>query len=434
MDLESAIEKRTVAKVYWRLVPMLFLLMFFNYVDRVNVGFAALRMNQDLGFSATVYGFGATIFFAGYVLLQIPSNLMVHRLGARLWLSVILLAWGIISTATAFVWDATSFYALRFALGLAEAGFLPAAALYVTYWFPQGYRARAIAGYIIATSCSTIIGGPIAGAIITYMNRFLGLHGWQWMFLLEGAPSVLLAFLVLYGLTDLPSEAKWLDKNSREWLLARLAAEKAALPQEPDAGFVTVVKDVRVWSLGLLFGSGLVGLYGLILWLPQIIKEMGGLSDLQVGFLSAIPPALGVMGAIFVSWRSDRVGDRKGHMAGCYIVSGVGLLASALVGDPVLAYIFLCIGNGAVLAASPLFWTIAGSFFTGAAAAACIAFVNIVAQVGGIGPWLIGVVRDRTGSFTIALITLSGFLLLAAIIALLMKAEPKRGIEPALAE
>ena len=434
MDLESAIEKRTVAKVYWRLVPMLFLLMFFNYVDRVNVGFAALRMNQDLGFSATVYGFGATIFFAGYVLLQIPSNLMVHRLGARLWLSVILLAWGIISTATAFVWDATSFYALRFALGLAEAGFLPAAALYVTYWFPQGYRARAIAGYIIATSCSTIIGGPIAGAIITYMNRFLGLHGWQWMFLLEGAPSVLLAFVVLYGLTDLPSEAKWLDKNSREWLLARLAAEKAALPQEPDAGFVTVVKDVRVWSLGLLFGSGLVGLYGLILWLPQIIKEMGGLSDLQVGFLSAIPPALGVMGAIFVSWRSDRVGDRKGHMAGCYIVSGVGLLASALVGDPVLAYIFLCIGNGAVLAASPLFWTIAGSFFTGAAAAACIAFVNIVAQVGGIGPWLIGVVRDRTGSFTIALITLSGFLLLAAIIALLMKAEPKRGIEPALAE
>ena len=413
---------------------MLFLLMFFNYVDRVNVGFAALRMNQDLGFSATVYGFGATIFFAGYVLLQIPSNLMVHRLGARVWLSVILFAWGVISTATAFVWDATSFYALRFALGLAEAGFLPAAALYVTYWFPEGYRARAIAGYIIATSCSTIIGGPIAGAIITYMNDFLGLHGWQWMFLLEGAPTIVLAFVVLYWLTDRPSHAKWLDKNSREWLVAKLGAEKAALTQEQNAGLITVMKDVRVWSLGLLFGSGLVGLYGLILWLPQIIKELGGLSDLQVGFLSAVPPALGVMGAIFVSWRSDRVGDRKGHMAACYVVSGVGLLASALIGDPVLAYIFLCIGNGAVLAASPLFWTIAGSFFTGAAAATCIAFVNIVAQVGGIGPWLIGVVRDRTGSFTIALITLSGFLFLAAIIALFMKAEPKRGVAPALAE
>ena len=182
-----------------------------------------------------------------------------------------------------------------------------------------------------------------------------------------------------------------------------------------------VVKDPRVWCLGLLFGSGLVGLYGLILWLPQIIKEMGGLSDLEVGFLSAVPPALGVMGALFMSWRSDKRGDRKGHMAVCYVVSGLGLLSSALVSDPILAYVLLCIGNGAVLAASPLFWTIAGSFFTGAAAAACIAFVNIVAQVGGIGPWLIGVVRDSTGSFTLALVTLAGFLFLAATIAMLMR-------------
>jgi MFS family permease len=431
--LESAIEKRTVALVYWRLVPMLFVLMFFNYVDRVNVGFAALRMNQDLGFSAAVYGFGATIFFAGYVLLQIPSNMMVHRLGARVWLFAMLLVWGAVSTATAFVWNATSFYALRFALGLAEAGFLPAAALYVTYWFPEAYRARAIAGYIIATSCSTIIGGPVAGAIITYLDRFLGLHGWQWMFLLEGMPTILLGFFILHWLTDRPDQASWLDKPSRDWLIAKLAAEKATMAQT-NVRLSAVVKDPRVWSLGLLFGSGLVGLYGLILWLPQIIKELGGLSDLEVGFLSAVPPALGVMGAIFVSWRSDRVGDRKGHMAGCYVVAGLGLLASALVSNPILAYAFLCIGNGAVLAASPLFWTIAGSFFTGAAAAACIAFVNIVAQVGGIGPWLIGEVRDATGSFTLALITLAGFLFLAAVIAILMKAEPKRTIAPALAE
>jgi MFS family permease len=323
---------------------------------------------------------------------------------------------------------------LRFLLGLAEAGFLPAAALYATYWFPEAYRARAIAGYIIATSCSTIIGGPIAGAIITYMDDALGLHGWQWMFLLEGAPTIVLGFVVLAWLTDRPNEARWLDTASREWLIAKLAAEKAALAQGQGAGLAAVMKDGRVWSLGLLFGSGLVGLYGLILWLPQIIKEMGGLTDLQVGFLSSVPPALGVMGAIFVSWRSDRLGDRKGHMAACYVVSGVGLLASALVRDPILAYIFLCIGNGAVLAASPLFWTIAGTFFTGAAAAACIAFVNIVAQVGGIGPWLIGEVRDRTGSFTIALIALSGFLFLAATIALLMKAEQKREIATAPAE
>jgi MFS family permease len=412
---------------------MLFVLMFFNYVDRVNVGFAALRMNQDLGFSASVYGFGATIFFAGYVLLQIPSNLMVHRLGARVWLAILLFAWGTISTATAFIWDATSFYVLRFALGLAEAGFLPAAALYVTYWFPESHRARAIAGYIIATSCSTIIGGPIAGAIITYLNQFLGLHGWQWMFLIEGAPTVVLGVVVLTWLTDRPSQATWLDKNSRDWLIATLEREKAGMDQTA-SGLFSVVKDPRVWSLGILFGCGLIGLYGLLLWLPQIIKEMGQLSDLQVGFLSAVPPAIGVMGAIFVSWRSDRVGDRKGHMAGCYIVAGVGLLASALVSDPVLAYVLLCFGNGAVLAASPLFWTIAGSFFTGAAAAAAIAFVNIVAQFGGIGPWLIGLVKDGTGSFTLALITLAAFLFVAAVIALMMKAEPKGAVAQAAAE
>lgn len=412
---------------------MLFVLMFFNYVDRVNVGFAALRMNQDLGFSASVYGFGATIFFAGYVLLQIPSNMMVHRLGARVWLAIILFAWGAISTATAFIRDATSFYVLRFALGLAEAGFLPAAALYVTYWFPEAYRARAIAGYIIATSCSTIIGGPIAGAIITYMNDFLGLHGWQWMFLIEGAPTVLLGFAVLHWLTDRPSEASWLDRTSRDWLIATLEREKAGMDRA-QSGLFAVVKDPRVWSLGLLFGCGLIGLYGLLLWLPQIIKAMGQLSDLQVGFLSAVPPAIGVIGAIYVSRRSDRVGDRKGHMAGCYVVAGIGLLASALVGDPVLAYGLLCIGNGAVLAASPLFWTIAGSFFTGAAAAACIAFVNIVAQFGGLGPWLIGAVKDATGSFTLALVTLAFFFFVAAAIAVLMKAEPKGAAAAALAE
>jgi ACS family tartrate transporter-like MFS transporter len=432
--LENLIEKTAIRRVYWRLVPMLFVLMFFNYVDRVNVGFAALRMNQDLGFSASVYGFGATIFFAGYVLLQIPSNMMVHRLGARVWLCGMLLVWGAVSTATAFVWDATSFYALRFALGLAEAGFLPAAALYVTYWFPEAYRARAIAGYIIATSCSTIIGGPIAGAIITYLDGVLTLHGWQWMFLIEGAPTILLGFVILRSLTDRPNQASGLDATSRDWLIGTLKQEKAALSDDQDAGFAEVAKDPRVWSLGLLFGCGLIGLYGLLLWLPQIIKALGQLSDLQVGFLSAVPPALGVAGAIFVSRRSDRVGDRKGHMAGCYVVAGIGLLASALISDPVLAYALLCIGNGAVLAASPLFWTIAGSLFTGAAVAACIAFVNIVAQFGGLGPWLIGAVKDATGSFTLALITLAGFLFLAAIIALLMKAEPKRHVAPALAE
>lgn len=423
--MDGHIETATFHRVYWRLVPLLFALMFFNYLDRVNVGFAALRMNGDLKFSATIYGLGATIFFAGYVLLQIPSNLIVYRVGARRWLSVMLFAWGGISAATAFIWSADSFYALRFALGLAEAGFLPAAALYATYWFPEKYRGRAISGYIIATSCSTVIGGPIATALITYLDRVLGLHGWQWMFLGEGVPAVLLGFFVLYWLTDKPEQAGWLDPAQRQWLSTTVAREKQALAREQNDGVLsvlwTVLTDIRVWNLGLAFGTGLIGLYGLLLWLPQIIKQMGALSDLQVGFLSTISPLLGVLGALYVSYRSDLKGNRKAHMAACYIVAGVGLLASALVDNPFAAFALLSIGNAAVLAASPLFWAIGGAFFTGAAAAACVAVANIIAQIGGLGPLLIGVVRDATGSFTLALIAISIFFFIAAGLALAMR-------------
>ena len=434
--MAEAIETRTINRIYWRLVPLFFVMMFFNYVDRVNVGFAALRMNQDLGFSASVYGFGAgTLFFIGYMVLQVPSNVMLHRLGARLWLCLILIVWGAVSTATAFIQSAESFYALRFALGLAEGGFLPGLAVYVTYWFPEAYRARAIAGYIIATSVSTIVGGPIAGTIITYLDQFAGLHGWQWMFIFEGAPTIVLGFFVLYWLTERPSEATWLAPESRAWLAARLEKERSVIERQGQFGLAGIVRDPRVWSLGILFGSALVALYGLILWLPLMIKGLGQLSDLQVGFLSAVAPALGVAGALLVSRHSDRVGDRKLHMAGCYIVAGLGLLAATLVSNPVLVFVFLCIGNGAVLAASPLFWTIAGSFFTGAAAAVCIALVNTIAQFGGlIGPWLIGWVKDRTGSYALSLDLLAAFLFVAALIAVQMKVEAKGSVAPVLAE
>jgi MFS transporter, ACS family, tartrate transporter len=431
--MADMIERQTIARVYWRLVPLLFAMMLLNYLDRINVGFAALRMNADLDFSPTVFGTGASIFFFGYIFLQVPSNLVLYRVGARLWLFVILVVWGSISAATAFVHDAASFYALRFALGLAEGGFLPGAAVYVTHWFPEKYRARAIAGYIIATSFSSILGGPLATAIMTYADAALGLHGWQWMFLFEGLPAILLAFVVLNLLTEQPAGAAWLGASQREWLTACIRAEQAA-GGERNPPVLAILVDSRVWSLGLLFGSGLIGLYGLLLWTPQIIKTMGQLSDIEVGFLSSVPSILGVAGAILVGRHSDRVHERKGHMAGCYIVAGVGLLGSALVADPVTAYILLCVGNGAVLSASPLFWTIAGSFFTGAAAAISIAFVNVVAQVGGVGPYLIGRIRDATGSFTLALISIAGFLFLAAAIALTMRDAPKVQAAEAAAE
>jgi sugar phosphate permease len=436
--MDSRIETATFRRVYWRLVPLLFTLMFFNYLDRVNVGFAALRMNGDLGFSATVYGLGATIFFAGYVVLQVPSNLIVYRLGARRWLAGLLFAWGSISAATAFIQNASGFYTLRFTLGLTEAGFLPAAALYATYWFPEKYRGRAISGYIIATSCSTVIGGPIATALMTWLDRVLGLHGWQWMFLAEGIPATLLGFFVLHWLTDRPENAHWLEPDQRQWLVSKLATEKEVMEREEGSGtwavLRTVLFDPRVWNLGLAFGAGLVGLYGLLLWLPQIIKEMGALSDLEVGFLSTVSPLLGIAGALFVSYRSDRKGNRKAHMAACYVVAGAGLLASTLIDNPVAAFFLLSIGNAAVLAASPLFWAIGGSFFTGAAAAACVAVANIIAQIGGIGPWLIGRVKDATGSFTLALIAISIFFFVAAGLALAMRPSSRPQISAAPAE
>ena len=434
--MADLIETRTINRLYWRLVPLFFVMMFFNYLDRVNVGFAALRMNADLGFSAAVYGFGSgTLFFIGYMVLQVPSNLMLHRVGARIWLCVILIAWGLVSSATAFISNAQEFYTVRFVLGLAEGGFLPGAAVYMTQWFPEAHRARAIAGYIIATSVSTIVGGPIAGAIITFLDNFQGLHGWQWMFIAEGVPAVLLGLFVFTWLTEKPSDAQWLDSESRAWLTSKLEAERRVIERQGQIGITDILADVRVWSLGLLFASALVALYGLILWLPLMIKSLGQLSDLEVGFLSMLAPALGVVGALLVSRHSDRVNERKLHMAGCYIVAGLGLFASTLVSNPVLVFMFLCIGNGAVLAASPLFWTIAGSFFTGAASAACIALINTIAQIGGlIGPYLIGAVKDRTGGYTLSLDMLAVFLFIAVAIAVAMKVEAKKTVAPAPAE
>jgi cyanate permease len=275
-----------------------------------------------------------------------------------------------------------------------------------------------------------VIGGPVATALMTYLDHALGLHGWQWMFLAEGLPAILLGVFVLYWLTDTPEQARWLSTDARQWLVTKLAFEKQALAKEESPGFVavlrTVIFDVRVWNLGLAFGTGLIGLYGLLLWLPQIIKAMGSFSDLQVGFLSAISPLLGVAGALYVSYRSDHKGNRKGHMTACYIIAGTGVLASAVtIDNPVAAFVLLSIGNAALLAASPLFWAIGGAFFTGAATAMCVAVANIIAQIGGIGPWLIGLVRDATGSFTLALVAISIFCFVAAGLALAMRPAPR---------
>jgi len=418
-------EAATMHKVYRRLMPLLFVMMFFNYLDRINIGFAALDMNKDLGFSPAVFGFAASVFFYGYMLLEVPSNLLLHRVGARRWIARILLTWGAVAAATAFVFNDSSFYVLRFMLGVMEAGFLPGVAVYLTKWFPARYRARAVGGYIIAGSFSAVLGGPISTTLMTYANGFLGLKGWQWMFLVEGIPAMILGLITLQIMTERPADANWLRQDEKQWLESSLETERQALGGDAHYPLLKVAADIRVWSLAGLFGCALVGIYGLFLWLPQIIKSLGNLTNIEVGFLSAAPPLLGVLGTFLIARSSDRTGDRKKHLAFVYGMSALAIAGSAYAPTPVLAYVFLCITGLFLYAGNPLFWSLASSFRTGAAGAATIALINTIAQFGGvIGPWSIGLVRGRTGNFKFALLTIAAFLVVATVIALLMRVDP----------
>ncbi|MEM5436798.1 MFS transporter [Paraburkholderia diazotrophica] len=418
-------EAATMRKVYGRLMPLLFAMMFFNYLDRINIGFAALDMNGDMGFNPAVFGFAGSIFFFGYMLLEVPSNLLLHRVGARRWIARILLTWGAVAAATAFVFNDTSFYVLRFMLGVMEAGFLPGVAVYLTKWFPERYRARAVGGYIIAGSFSAVLGGPISTTLMTYANGVLGLHGWQWMFILEGVPAMLLGLLTLRIMTERPADAAWLSNDEKHWLESTLAAEREALGGHTHVSLLRVAGDIRVWSLACLFGCALVGIYGLFLWLPQIVKSLGHLNNIEVGFLSAAPPLLGVLGTFLVSRSSDRSGDRKKHLAFVYGASAIAIAGSAYAPNPLLAYALLCITGLFIYAGNPLFWSLASSFRTGAAGAATIALINTIAQFGGlVGPWSIGLVRRATGNFSLALLTIAAFLVISTIIALVMRVTP----------
>lgn len=432
----GSIEHETMRRVYWRLVPLMFCAMFFNYLDRINIGFAGLHMNQDLGLTPGQFGFGASVFFVGYMVLEVPSNLMLHRFGARIWISRILLSWGLVAALMAFVWSAGSFYALRFLLGVAEAGFLPGLAVYVTYWFPSEYRARAVGGYIIAGQVAAVIGAPVSTALMTWCNGVAGLQGWQWMFILEGVPTMLLGVVFFATLTDRPAKARWLTEAQREWLESRLARDRAALETADSHKWWAAAGDGRAWALAILFGCALIGVYGLLIWLPLIIKSFGDLSDIEIGLLSAVPPLLGVIATIVVSWSSDRTGDRKRHLAGLYILAGVAIAISAVAPSATLAYLMLCLTGLGINSGNSLFWSINASLNTGVAGAASIAFVNTVAQFGGLfGPWMIGWVKDTTGSYAAALLTISAFLFVAAAIALALRVTPlRRAVRPAPGE
>jgi MFS transporter, ACS family, tartrate transporter len=415
------LERSTLSKVSWRLLPFLLLLYIIAWIDRVNIGFAALQMNRDLGFSPAVYGFGAGVFFIGYALFEVPSNLILARVGARRWIARIMVTWGVLSIAMLFVQGPSSFYLLRFLLGVAEAGFLPGIIYYLGNWYPKSDRARAVSWFMLGIPLSTVVGGPLAGVILG-LNGWHGLTGWQWLFLLEGIPAVVLGVVVLFYLTDSPEQATWLEPDERRWLAAKVRAESTAAQQRHNVGLAAALLHPTVWQLCIVLFACQCCSYGLTLWIPQIVQGLSGLSPIAVGAISAIPYAAAAVGMILIGASSDRSGERILHVAIPSAVAALGFAASAYFTSPVPSMIALTVAAVGDIGTRGPFWALPTRFLTGSAAAGGIALINTFASLGGfVGPYAVGLVRGLTGSFAGGMIFLALVMLVGAVVALLLR-------------
>jgi ACS family tartrate transporter-like MFS transporter len=421
---DTAAVRATMAKVARRLLPFLILCYVVNYLDRVNVGFAALTMNRALGFTSTVFGLGAGVFFVAYIAGEVPSNLLMQRFGARRWIARIMITWGIVSGLMATVSGEASFYTLRFLLGLAEAGFFPGIILYLTWWFPSEYRGRIIGLFMVAAPLSGVFGAPVSGLLLG-LDGVAGLQGWQWLFILEALPSVLIGFVVLWFLTDRPEQAKWLASNERAWLGERLARERAAREQATDLSLREVLRDRRVLALGVVYAGAALANYGLSLWTPQIIKAFGGVSNLQTGFLTAIPYLCASVGMILWTRHSDRSRERVWHVACAGLLTCAGFIACSVLQNPAFIMVALCFAAIGSFSLVSSFWTLPTAFLSGTAAAAGLALINAIGSLGGFfGPYIIGALRDSTGNFSLALLPIAAGPLLSAVIVLAMDRGP----------
>ena len=417
----TELERTTMARVTWRLLPFLLLLYIISWLDRVNVGFAKLQMNADLGLSETAYGFGAGIFFVAYAACEIPSNLLLARFGARVWIARIMITWGLISAAMMFVQGELSFYVMRLLLGAAEAGFLPGIVYYLSQWFPRPERARAVSWFMIGIPLSIVFGGPLSGWLLGFEGH-LGLHGWQWMFLAEGLPAVFLGFVVLGFLTERPSDAKWLTPEQRDWLSKTIEAEHAAAQARRRVSVTEVLRHPTVWLLAIIMFCCQTGSYGLTLWVPTIVKGLSGYSDFEVGLFSAIPYIAAAVGMILVGRSSDRSGERFLHVAIPSVIGAAGFIATGMITAPMAAMIALSVAAVGDYSTRGPFWALPGKFLTGSAAAAGIALINAMGAVGGfIGPYAVGYLKDTTGSFASPLYLLAGILFVGAILTLVLR-------------
>jgi MFS transporter, ACS family, tartrate transporter len=403
----NSLEQETITRVRRRMIPLLFLCYYAAYLDRVNVGFAALQMNKALSLSGAAFGLGGGMFFVGYFLAEIPSNLILERIGARVWIARILLSWGVISAMTAFVWNEWSFYGIRFLLGIAEAGYYPGIILFLTWWFPSAYRSRMIALFMTAIPVAVITGSWASGFILG-MNGIWGLAGWQWLFVIEALPAIVLGVVVYFCLTDRPEQAHWLTEPQRNWLSGRLAAERAQRERIRHFALGETLRNPRVWALTLVyFGQNVTG-YGFVLFLPQIVKQFG-LTNVQTGFVSALPFIGTLIGILLWARASDRTGARS-KLCGASLLISAALLISCLLlqSSPVATMTALILFQMAASGIAPTFWALPCAMLTGSAAAGGIALINSVGNLGGfLGPFAMGLVQDATGSFPLGLLTIA---------------------------
>jgi D-galactonate transporter len=417
-------------KITWRIMPFLFLCYVLAYVDRVNVGFAKLQMQQALGMSDSAFGLGAGIFFIGYFVFEVPANLVLQRIGARLWIGPLMAAWGVVSACTLFVRGAGSFYALRFLLGIIESGFFPGVILYLTYWYTQKRRARMVALFMSAVPISGMVAGPISGWILGGMTQTGHLAGWQWLFLLEGIPSIAAGLVTLYFLTDRPSAAKWLTRDEKGLVLRGLEEEEALKRQASDSGhrLVDAFRSAPVWLLSFAYFGMSGANYGITFWLPQIIKDTITTSPQTIGWISAIPWAASVVAMNLWGHHSDMTGERRWHMALAASLGAAAFAASAVPGISGTAGIAaLTVAASALMCQFAVFWALPTAILSGSAAAAGIAWINSIGNLAGYAsPHAVGFIRDRTHSMLLALLALASAQLMTAIITLVVTRRKAR--------
>ena len=417
-DRSAVSREEIIGRVTQRLIPFAFICYVVAYIDRVNIGFAASVLQHDLGLTDAQYGYGAGLFFVGYFLFEVPSNLILERVGARRWIARILIGWGIVSMGMIFVRDVWTFYAARVLLGIAEAGFFPGIILYLTYWIPAADRARTGAMFMMAAPVAIIIGAPISDRLLT-LHGALGLHGWQWLFLMEGLPAVLLGFVALKALTDWPADARWLTESQREWLTRTMDAERERRAAVGHTSILRSLRSGRVWLLCTVYFLNTIVTYGIFLWLPKMLTEAaGGRQSFRLSLLTTLPFAAALVAMFLVGRHSDRSGERKYHVAACAMTAAAGLVLAVVFRNNlwlvVLSFTLSQIGQRS---AQGVFWAIPPIFLGGAAAAACIGLINAIGNLGGaVGPALMGALRQATGSYSQGLLVLASVLVIETAI------------------